>query len=58
MGEVADVCAFGNVPLSVVDLGEQPDLFADAAKPGESSQDFSNSLGTLAIPPTVNPVSP
>lgn len=56
--EIAEICAFGSVPLSVVDLGEQPDLFADAAKPGEGSQDFSNSLGTLANPPQVDPVSP
>jgi hypothetical protein len=55
---IAEVCAFGSVPLSVVDLGEQPDLFADASKPGESAQDFSNSLGTLASPPTVQSVSP
>lgn len=58
IAQVAEVCAFGTIPLSVVDLGEQPDLFADAAKPGEGSQDFSNSLGTLAIPPAVDPVSP
>ncbi len=55
---VAEVCAFGSVPLSVVDLAEQPDLLADASRPGESSNDFSNSLGTLANPPEVNPVSP
>jgi hypothetical protein len=52
---IAEVCAFGSVPLSVVDLGEQPDLFADAAKPGEGSPDFSNSLGTLANPPQISP---
>lgn len=55
---IAEVCAFGSVPLSVVDLGEQPDLFANAAKPGEGGQDFSNSLGTLASPPDINPISP
>ena len=55
---IAEVCAFGSVPLSVVDLGEQPDLLADASKPGESSSDFSNSLGTLANPPDVKPASP
>ena len=55
---VAEICAFGSVPLSVVDLGEQPDLFADASKPGEGSSDYSNSLGTLANPPAIQPVSP
>ena len=58
LSTIAEVSAFGTVPLSVVDLGEEPDLFADAAKPGEGGQDFSNSLGTLANPPEVNSVSP
>jgi hypothetical protein len=55
---VAEVSAFGTVPLTVLDLTEQPELFADAAKPGEGGQDFSNILGTLANPPEVNPASP
>ncbi len=55
---IAEICAFGSVPLSVVDLGEQPDLLADASQPGEGSHDFSNSLGTLANPPDVKPASP
>jgi hypothetical protein len=56
--EVAEIAAFGAVPLSVLDLAELPDSFADISKPGESSQDFSNSLGTLADPPTIAAVSP
>jgi hypothetical protein len=55
---IAEVSAFGTVPLSVVDLGAEADLFADLSKPGEGGQDFSNSLGTLANPPTVQPISP
>jgi hypothetical protein len=56
--EVAEIAAFGTVPISVVDMTELPNSFAEASKPGEGSQDFSNSLGTLAAPPVLAPVSP
>jgi len=56
--QVAEIAAFGSVPLSVLDLEEVPNAFADATKPGESAPDFSNTLGTLADPPTVGPISP
>jgi hypothetical protein len=62
--EVAEIAAFGTLPLSVLDLDEIPNAFAQTFKPGESNQDFSNKLGTLANPPTfgtiptVTPVSP
>jgi hypothetical protein len=56
--EVAEIAAFGAVPLSVLDLTESPNTFAQTSRPGEGSQDFSNSLGTLANPPTLAPVSP
>jgi hypothetical protein len=56
--EVAEIAAFGAVPLSVLDLAELPNSFAQTSKPGEGAQDFSNSLGTLADPPTLAPVSP
>lgn len=56
--EVAEIAAFGAVPLSVLDLAELPDSFAEASKPGEGSQDFSNSLGTLGDPPAIAAVSP
>jgi len=58
--EVAEIAAFGQVPLSLLDLSELPDLFADNSvashSPGEGGPDFSNSLGTLADPPANPPV--
>jgi hypothetical protein len=56
---VAEVASFSVVPLSVLDLEEAPAL-ADSGtvKPGEGGPDFSNTLGTLADPPTIGPVSP
>jgi hypothetical protein len=62
--EVAEIAAFGTLPLSVLDLDEIPNAFAQTFKPGEGGQDLSNRLGTLAIPPTfgiiptITPVSP
>ena len=62
--EVAEVAAFGTLPLSVLDMEEVPNAFAQTFKPGESNQDFSNKLGTLADPPTfgtvptITPTSP
>jgi hypothetical protein len=48
---VAEIAAFGAVPLAVLDLEEVPNAFAQTFKPGEGSSDFSNKLGTLANPP-------
>lgn len=56
--EVAEIAAFGAVPLSLLDLDEAPNAFADTTKPGESGHDFSNTLGTLADPPPIGTVSP
>lgn len=56
--EVAEIGVFGTVPISVVDLTEQPEMFAENSKPGEGSQDMSNSLGTLANPPAIGSTSP
>ena len=47
--EVAEVAAFSVVPLSVLDLAEVPSFV---------QTDFTNSLGTLADPPAIVPVSP
>jgi hypothetical protein len=60
---VAEIDAFGNVPLALIDMNPAPQHFAAnniAAKslPGQSSPDFSNSLGTLADPPVIPSVSP
>lgn len=56
--EVAEIAAFGVVPLSVLDLDQVPNAFAQTFQPGESSTDFSNKLGTLASPPVLGAVSP
>jgi hypothetical protein len=62
--EVAEIAAFGTLPLSVLDLDEVPNAFAQTFRPGEGGDDFSNSLGTLANPPSfgtspaIPPVSP
>jgi hypothetical protein len=59
--ELAEIKAFGNVPLSILHTTEVP-LYASnlAAKPapGEGGPDFSNKLGTLADPPVIPVVSP
>jgi hypothetical protein len=59
---VAEIHAFGNVPLALLDLQEAPEFVANVssynAPPGEGGADFSNTLGTIADPPTVPPVSP
>jgi len=47
--EVAEVGAFSFMPLSVLDLAEAPSFV---------QTDFSNTLGTLADPPAIVPVSP
>jgi hypothetical protein len=58
--EVGEIGAFGVVPLSVFNLEEVPVAFLDGSMrfAGQSGSDFSNSLGTLANPPIVSPVSP
>ncbi len=55
---IAEIGVFGTVPMTIVNLTEDPNLYAELSRPGESSQDFSNSLGTLANPPQIAPVSP
>lgn len=59
--ELAEVNAFGDVPLSILQTGAAP-LYADNSQvrsyPGEGGPDFSNKLGTLADPPVVPELSP
>jgi hypothetical protein len=60
---VAEIHAFGNVPLAEINADEPAQLFASnnlagRPLPGEGPPDFSNTLGTLADPPIVPPVSP
>jgi hypothetical protein len=59
--EIAEINAFGNVPLAMLTLNEAPDLYAANSSPlqsvGRGSPDLSNRLGTLAIPPTLPVVS-
>ena len=60
--EIAEINAFGNVPLAMLTLNEAPDLYASSSGPlqfsGRSSPEISNRLGTLAIPPVLPVVSP
>lgn len=60
--EVAEIGAFGNVPMATVTATEAPDLYAHnySLPPvtGEGGVDFSNRLGTLADPPRLAEVSP
>jgi hypothetical protein len=59
--ELAEINAFGDVPLSILHTTEEP-LFASNSTvrsvPGESGPDFSNKLGVLADPPVIVEVSP
>lgn len=59
--EVAEIDAFGDVPLAMLQRGA-PDLYATNFSavqfPGETITDISSTLGTLAIPPVLPPVSP
>jgi hypothetical protein len=59
--ELAEVNAFGDVPLSILHTSELP-LYASNAgvgpHPGEGGPDFSNKLGTLADPPVIPELSP
>lgn len=60
--ELAEVGAFGDVPMATVNAAEAPDLYAHnyglPTVTGEGSVDFSNKLGTLADPPRLADVSP
>jgi hypothetical protein len=58
--EIAEINAFGNVPLAMLTLSDAPDLYAANSSPlqtGRGSPDLSNRLGTLAIPPTLPTIS-
>ena len=59
--EIAELHAFGFVPLSMFQMNAASDVYASAENTihltGESSPDFSNSLGTLADPPHVAVIS-
>jgi hypothetical protein len=61
--EIAEVGAFGEMPLASIAQPEEPDTFFASAEqgvapPGEGSRDISSTLGTLAQPPRVDIVSP
>ena len=58
--EIAEINAFGTVPLAMLQANQAPDLYASSAMrfSGEGSPEISNTLGTLAIPPTLPAVSP
>jgi hypothetical protein len=59
--EMAEINAFGDMPLSMLNTSEVPDVYASNSTgmrlPGEGGPDFSNKLGTLADPPLVPIVS-
>jgi hypothetical protein len=60
--QVAEVKAFGDMPLAMVQLDAAPDLLASSYSPlqvsGEASPDLGNStLGTLAVPQALPAVS-
>jgi hypothetical protein len=59
--EMAEINAFGNMPLSMLNTSEVPDVYASNSTgmrlPGEGGPDLSNRLGTLADPPVVPIVS-
>jgi len=59
--EVAEINAFGDMPLSILHTTEVPlyaSNLANRPAPGEGGPDFSNKLGTLADPPLLTLVSP
>ena len=59
--EIAEINAFGDVPLAMLTLNQAPDLYSSSSPlqtTGGGSPDLSNRLGTLAIPPTLAIVSP
>ncbi len=59
--EIAEINAFGDMPLSMLNTIGVPDVYASNSTgmrlPGEGGPDFSNKLGTLADPPVVPIVS-
>jgi hypothetical protein len=59
--EMAEINAFGDMPLSMLNTSEVPDVYANNSTgmrlPGEGGPDFSNKLGTLAGLPVVPIVS-
>ena len=57
---VAEINAFGNVPLAALDIDEDQFFAINTMnlKPGGGPPDFSNTLGTLADPPVIPDVSP
>jgi hypothetical protein len=59
--EVAEINAFGDMPLAMLNTSGVPDAYASNSTavhlPGQSGPDFSNSLGTLANPPVIPIVS-
>jgi len=59
--EIAEIDAFGDVPMALLDIGA-PDVYASNSSAlhfsREGSPDISNTLGTLAIPPVLPTVSP
>ena len=55
--EIAEISAFGVVPLSILDLNQVPDVVAQSF-PVKGVLDFSNALETLANPPAIASVSP
>lgn len=59
--EIAEINAFGDMPLSMLNTSGALDVYASNTVPtrlsGESGPDFSNELGTLANPPVVPAVS-
>lgn len=59
--ELAEINAFGDVPLSILHTSEVPLYATNSAGqpfPGEGGPDFSNKLGTLADPPVIAEISP
>jgi hypothetical protein len=60
--EVAEIGAFGDVPIATMGVNEAPDLYARNQNlppiTGDGGVDFSNKLGTLADPPRLGEVSP
>ena len=55
--EMAEINAFGHMPLSMLNTSEVPDVYASNSTgmrfSGEGGLDFSNRLGTLANPPVL-----
>ncbi len=58
--EVAEINAFGNMPLAMLNISGVPDVYARnmTKMSGDGGLDFSNNLGTLAAPPVLPIVSP